>query len=202
YPSITKNVNSPGDILNLDSVLNTYLQNSKLQNSTGFLLKAVKVEARATKPSHADHASLTGLSAEPDYLIPGDKFSGCNNVLNCLSTTPSLIYMDNILYLAKSYNAGSRVPVEIYLNGMPVDLLYLQNMQPDGIESVEVFASDGLSGINQRSNTKGVVVINMKEVQKRKLNAQEIKDLFPPTNIMKFMPKGYSVERRFYVPKY
>jgi len=203
FPAIDTNINSPDEILNLDSALSTYLQNNKLQNSSGFLLKEVAVEGRTAKrPSHSDHASLTGLSMQADYLIKGEQFAGCSNLLSCLSTTLGLTYVDNILYLSRAYNAGSRLPVEIYANGMPVDISYLYSIQPEGIESIEVFNDDGLTGINQRSNTQGVVVINMKEVKKVKMTRQEIKDLFPPTNIMTFSPKGYSVERQFYVPKY
>jgi len=203
FPAIDSNINAPDEILNLDSALSTYLQNNKLQNSSGFLLKEVAVEGRAAKrPSHSDHASLTGLSMQADYLIKGEQFAGCNNLLSCLSTALGLTYVDNTLYLSRAYNSGSRLPVEIYANGMPVDISYLYSIQPEGIESIEVFNNDGLTGINQRSNTQGVVVINMKEVKKVKMTRQEIKDLFPPTNVMNFSPKGYSVERQFYVPRY
>jgi hypothetical protein len=48
-----------------------------------------------------------------------------------------------------------------------------------------------------------VVVINLKETPRgQQLSRQEFSELFSPTNIMKFMPKGYSVERVFYVPRY
>jgi len=203
FPSPDKNVNAPNEILNLDSALDTYLKNNKLQNSSGFLLKEVKIEGRAAKkPSHSDHTALSGLNMQADYLIQSEQLTGCNSLLTCLSGAIGLIYIDNNLYLSKAYNAGNRLPVEIYANGMPVDVNYLHGLQPEGIESIEVFSNDGLSGINSRSNTMGVVVINMKEIKKVKMSAQDIKDLFPPTNVMTFKPEGYSVERQFYVPKY
>src|SRR5690606_24009850 len=203
FPSPERKVYAPDDILNIDSALSTYLANNKAQLSSGFLLKEVAIEGRSAKrPSHSDHASLTGLSMQADYLIKGDQFAGCNNLLTCMSTVMGLTYLDNTLYLTRAYNSGSRLTVEIYANGMPVDISYLYSIQPTGIESIEVFNDDGLTGINQRSNTQGVVVINMKEVKTVKMTKQEIKDLFPPTNIMTFTPKGYSEERQFYVPKY
>lgn len=203
YPALSKNINAADELLNIDSVLGTYLENSKLQNSTGFLLKEVQIEGRIKKPSHTDHSALTGLAMLADFTTEGDQLSGCTILINCLSTVMGLTYVDNFLYITRTYNSGNRVPAEIYVGGMPVDINYLHNLQTSGVESIEVFLNDGLTGINQRSNTSGVVVINLKETPKgQQLSKQEFNELFPPTNIMKFMPKGYSVERAFYVPRY
>lgn len=203
YPALSKNINAPDELLNIDSVLATYLDNSKLQNSTGFLLKEVQVEGRIKKPSHTDHSALAGLAMLADFTTEGDQLSGCTMLINCLSTIMGLTYIDNFLYLTRSYNSGNRIPVEIYVGGMPVDVNYLHSLQTSGVESIEVFLNDGLTGINQRSNTNGVVVINLKETPRgQQLSRQEFSELFSPTNIMKFMPKGYSVERVFYVPRY
>lgn len=204
FAAIDKNINAPDEILNIDTKLDTYLENSRLQNSTGFLLKEVQVEGRtAPKPSHRDHSALTGLSMMADFTTEGDQLGGCNNLINCLSTVMGLTYVDNTLYLSRTYNAGSRIPAEIYVSGMPVDVSYLHSIQPSGIESIQVFLDDGMTGINQRSNTSGVVVINLKEVKKGvQISRQELRDLFPPSNILKFNPKGYSVDRVFYVPRY
>ena len=203
YPAITKNVKAPAEILNIDSALGVYLDNSKLQNSTGFLLKEVAVEGRqAKKPSHTDHSALSGLSMMADHTTEGDQLAGCSNLLNCLSTVLGLTYVDNQLYVSRSYNSGNRAPAEIYVDGMPVDLSYLYSLQPSGISSIQVFQDDGLTGINQRSGTSGVVVINMKEVKKQTISRQELSDLFTPSSILKFHPKGYSEDRVFYVPRF
>lgn len=202
YPTISKNINTPDNVLNLDSMMAAYLENSRIQNSGGLMLQEVQVESKAKKPSHRDHSALTGLNMQADYTTEGSQLIG-NNLLNSLSSIMGLTYIDNILYLSRAYNSGNRRPVEIYVSGMPVDVTYLQSIQPSGVESIEVFQDEGMSGINQRSNTLGIVVINLKEVKKGvSLSKQELKDLFPPSNTMKFNPKGYSVERAFYVPKY
>src|SRR5690606_14807589 len=130
----------PEDILNIDSALSTYLANNKAQLNEGFLLKEVAIEARpARRPSYKDHSSLTGLSMQPDYTTKGEQLAGCTNLLTCMSTALGLTYVDNMLYLSRAYNSGSRVPVEIYANGMPVDISYLVSIQPQGVESIEVF---------------------------------------------------------------
>lgn len=203
FPSIVQNINEADELLNIDSALQTYLKNNRMMNSTGFLLREVAIEGRqARKPSHRDHAALTGLSMQPDYTIQGSNLGGCNNLLNCVSGMMGLTYVDNMLYLSTVYNSGGRVPVEIYVNGMPVDVTYLYGVEPTMVESIEIFKDDGLTGINQRSNTMGVVVVNMKEVKTEKLTAQQIKELFPPSNMLTFNPKGFAEERQFYVPKY
>lgn len=203
FPAPEKSVNTPANLLNIDSALATYLQHNQLQNSSGFLLREVAVEGRAARrPSHRDHSALSGLAMQADHTVPGDQLKGCNNLLNCLSSSLGLTYVDNVLYLTRAYNSGNRLPVEIYANGMPVDVYYLQGLQPEGIESIQIFNDDGMTGINSRSNTMGVVVINMKEVKKVQISKAELKELFPPSNIMKFRPAGYEEERQFYVPVY
>lgn len=42
----------------------------------------------------------------------------------------------------------------------------------------------------------------MKEIKKVKLTKDQLKELFPPNNVLTFKPKGYDEERHFYVPKY
>ncbi|MFC5283008.1 carboxypeptidase regulatory-like domain-containing protein [Pedobacter alpinus] len=203
YPAITRNINSPANIINLDSFLNTYLKNSKIEHRGEFMLQEVVVKGTATvkKPSHADHSALSGLNMMADRQVQGDQLVGCAILTNCL-TSAGLTFVDQQLFLTRSYNQGNRTPVEIYANGMPVDVNYLFSISPSGIESIEVFNTDGISGINQRTNTLGVVVINMKEIVKVKISKDQLKELFPPTNVLTFKPKGYDAERRFYVPKY
>jgi hypothetical protein len=86
---------------------------------------------------------------------------------------------------------------------MPVDFNYLNNVNPADVESVEVFLTDGLSGINKMNNTNGVLVVNAKKVVKPKMSREQIKELLAPQNsAVNFMPKGYNMARVFYSPKY
>lgn len=202
YPSLIRNINKPDNVLNMDSFMSAYLANSKIERRSAFMLQEVVVKADAVKkPSHSDHSALSGLNMQADREISGDQFEGCNILTNCLSMA-GLTYIDYQLYLSKTYNQGNKTPIEIYVDGMPVDVNYLLSIEPKGIASIEVFNNDGLSGINQRSNTLGVVVVNMKEIKKVKMSKDQLKELFPPNNVLTFKPKGYSEERKFYVPKY
>lgn len=203
YPSLIRNINSPDNVLNMDSFMSTYLANSKIERRSAFMLQEVVVKSSAVvkKPSHSDHSALSGLSMQADREVSGDQFEGCNLLTNCLSIA-GLTYIDYQLYLSRTYNQGNKTPIEIYVDGMPVDVSYLLSIDPKGIANIEVFNNDGLSGINQRSNTLGIVVVNMKEVKKVKISKDQLKELFPPNNVLTIKPKGYSPERSFYVPKY
>lgn len=202
YPSLYANINAPDDILNIDSAFSTYLKYSRIEHQSAFMLKEVVVKSQAVKKvTHNDFSALTGLNMMADREVSGTQLQGCRLLTDCLSSA-GLTYIDHMLYLTRTYNQGIKVPVEIYVNGMPVDVNYLTSVEVSGVESIEVFNSDGLTGINKRSNTSGVVVVNMKEVKKSYLNKDQLKDLFPPTNVLTFSPKGYSVERQFYAPKY
>ncbi|MBC7653416.1 MAG: carboxypeptidase regulatory-like domain-containing protein [Oligoflexus sp.] len=202
FPSIYKNSNSSEDVLNIDSALETYLKNSKIEHQSAFLLREVVVKASATKKiDHTNYSALTGLSSIADRQVDGAQFQNCNIILNCLNVA-GLTFQDQQLYLTRNYSQGLKVPIEIYVNGLQVDVNYLASLDGKGIDNIEVFNNDGLTGINRLNGTSGVVSINMKELKKTPVTKDQLKDLFPPNNVLTLKPKGYSVERQFYNPKF
>ncbi|MBD3748454.1 MAG: carboxypeptidase regulatory-like domain-containing protein [Sphingobacteriales bacterium] len=202
YPAVYPNVNAPDEIVNLDSALSTYLKSSRLEHNSAFYLQEVVVKSAAVKkPSHEDYAALTGLNPQADREVPGAQLNACAQLTNCLSAA-GVTFDDNQLYLTRTYNQGLKVPIAIYVGEMPVDVNYLNTLNPKEISSVEVFNNDGLSNINRSSGTSGILVINMLVQKKVSFSKTQIKDLFAPTNILSLTPKGYAVERHFYVPKY
>lgn len=201
----SRNPQSPDEVLNIDSTLNTYLQNSKRQYFNGRTLKEVTVKGvlNVKKPSHLDFPALTGLSMMPDQVIQGDKLMQCGMFLTCLQgSLLGLTYVDNNLYVRRDYQNGNKTPVQVFVNGTPVDINYLNSLQATDIESVEVFLKDELSGINRTYNTNGVLVVNMKKVVKKKISMKDLEDLLPQPSVVKFVPKGYTNSRVFYSPKY
>lgn len=205
FPSIKKNVNSPDEILNIDSILDPYLQNSQKQyRMTSQMLQEVVIRATAiAKPSHADYPALSGLSPQPDHLIQSDRFAGCNVMLNCLQTSATgLTFAENNFFVTRVYNSGLKVPVQIFFNGMPVDVSYLNNVVPSDVESVEVFLKDDLGIVSRTYGTNGILVINSKKTAKTPVTAEALKKLFPPNNVLTFNPLGYLKSREFYSPKY
>lgn len=206
FPALSKNINVPDEKLNIDSVLAPYLDNSKRQyRMVTQMLQEVVVKATAIKKaSHLDHPALSGLATVPDHLIEADRFQGCTVFLNCLqSAATGLTYVDNNFFVSRVYNSGLRVPVQIFYNGMPVDVNYLNNIIPSDVDNVEVFLKDELGMISRTYNTNGILVINSKKIPKGSaLSAEDLKKLFPQSNVLTFNTQGYIKSREFYIPKY
>jgi len=207
WPALVKNINSPDNVQNIDSTLSIYLKNTKRQYAGTRMLKEVVIVAKSEvkKPSHTDYPELTGLSPQPDHVVSGIQLSGCNFLLDCLKGAAfGFTYDNNNFYLSRDYNQGKKsTPAAIYYNGMPVDVNYLENIDPKTVESVELFNDDGLSSINKMSNTKGVIVVNGKPVPKgEKISLSQLRDMMPQYNIITINPLGYVRAKEFYVPKF
>jgi hypothetical protein len=204
-PPSTQYINPVGAIANIDSTLKPYLQNAKKQFSSRNLKEVViKSESTVKKPSHEDYPALRLLNADPDHLIPGERFKDCNQFVNCLITAAmGLTTENNNLYVTRDYNSGKKVPVQIYVDGMPVDYNYLYNVNSNAVESVEIFTKDGLSGINRSTGTNGVLVVNMKKQPKgEKITKDQFLDMLPKFNVVEYIPGGYNITREFYSPRY
>ncbi|WP_411275315.1 carboxypeptidase regulatory-like domain-containing protein [Daejeonella sp.] len=204
-PRLTKNVNAPDEVLNIDSILNPYLQNSERQYrmSTQMLQEVVVRAAPIKKISHADFPALSGLSMLADHLIDGERFKGCNVMLNCLQGAASgLTFADNTFYVTRVYNSGLRVPVSIFLDGMQIEATFLNNIVPSEVESIEIFLRDDLGLVNRTYGTNGVLSIYSKKDAKKSVTADDLKKLFPPNNVLTFTPQGFIKSREFYSPKY
>lgn len=205
-PGVTRITNLPDEKLNIDSAMRPYLENSKRVFNNTHQLKEVVIKAAPApkRLGHLDQPALTGLSPEPDHVIDGERFAGCNFFVNCLqSFAMGVTYVDNNFYVTRAYNAGQKTPMAIYVDGMPVDESYVQSVQASEVESVEIFFNDGLSGINRRDNTNGVLVINKKKAPKGKpMKLADLQKLLPPPYQVEFTPRGYNLTKEFYSPKY
>ena len=205
FPEIDKDVNAPDEVLNIDSVLSPYLQNSKRQYQSSQMLEEVVIKSTAiAKTSHKDYPALSGLGMVADHMIDGSRLQGCNTLLNCLKTAAmGLTYAEENFFVTRVYNSGLKVPVQIFYNGMPVDPIYLNSIQPADVDNIEIFLKDELGTVNRTYNTNGVLVINGKKTPKGKpVTAEELRKLFPPDNVITFNPLGYLKSREFYSPKY
>jgi len=203
----TINVNTPNGVANIDSAMNSYMENSKKIAANSHVLKEVVIKSTVVekKPSHLDYPSLTGLSMDPDQTISGDRFSACPFIAECLQSAAfGLTYIDYKLYVSRSYNQGDKRQVSIYYNGMAVDYNFLQTLKSEEVENIEVFMNDGLSGINKMDNTNGVVVINGKVVKHTQMSKEDIKAILAAQQYgtQNLIFRGYTQPRVFYSPKY
>lgn len=202
---ISKILNSPDEILNIDSVLNPYLKNSKIQYSNLHILKEVVIRDTKITPkvSHKDFGSLSSLSSEPDHLIRGSQLKDCSNVLDCIKVLAiGMTFDENNFYVLRDFTQGKKIPAQVFVKGMPVDVNFLFTLSPDAIESVEIFVKDELGLVNSAYNTNGAIVVNLKKVETTKVSLRDLEQLIPPKNEVTFMPKGYAVVRTFYLPRY
>lgn len=204
FPEVTSNPDIGTEVLNIDSTLSAYLDNSKKQYSNLRTLKEVKITgATIKKPSHADHPALSGLSSIPDHQLNGDRFKDCNDLLTCLkSMALGLTFDTDKFYVSRDYQQGNRTPVQIFINSAPVDAFNLNSVMPADVESVEIFLRDQLGITFKNYNANGILVINTKKVPKSNMSLSDLKKMMPEPNTMKFIPKGYTKVREFYAPKY
>ena len=71
-----------------------------------------------------------------------------------------LTYTENNFYVTRVLNSGLKVPVQIFLNGMPVDASYLNSVQTADVDNVEIFLKDDMGLVSRTYNTNGILVIN------------------------------------------
>lgn len=204
-PDVKGNPNIATEVSNIDSTLSAYLDNSKKQYSNLRTLKEVKItSAPVKKPSHTDHAALTGLSMMADHQIDGARLQDCNDLLTCLkSMAMGLTWDDANFYLTRSYMQGDKsTTVQVFINGNPVDAISINSVSPKDVESVEIFTQDQLGLVFKNYNCNAVMVINTKKIEKSNISLADLKKMMPQSNMLKFSPKGYSKVREFYAPKY
>ena len=122
----------------------------------------------------------------------------------CLQTAAmGLTYEQEYFYVTRDYNAGSRVPVQVFLNGMPVDVHALHTVTPAEVESIEIFTRDDLGTVNRTYQTNGVLVVHTKKKPEgEKLSLADLEKLIPKSNVVTFKPLGYVKQKEYYAPKY
>lgn len=193
-------------VQNIDQNLQAYLDNSKKEFRTSNLIEEVVVTKRVeNKQTSKDFSALSGLSM-PEHRIDGSRFAGCNVLSMCLNTMLTGITYDTNTqkyYITRNYNQGSRVPVQFFLNGMPIDEPSLNAIQVPEIESVEIFLRDDLGTVRNLYQNDGVVsIITKKEKKQPRMTLAQIEAMLPKSNVIDFYPLGYIKERKFYTPKY
>jgi len=209
FPAIDKgNPYASDNMPNIDLTMKPYLTNSKNEYRTSILIDEIKVTGVQKKlVTSKEFSALSGLSM-PEHRIEGDRLSGCNVLTMCLNTILTGITYDSQTmkyYITRSYNQGGRVPVQFFLNGMPIDEPSLNSIQTAEIEAIEIFLRDDLGTVSRMYQNDGVVSIMTKKNDQKKqprMSLAEIESILPKTNIVDMEPLGYVKERKFYMPKY
>ena len=207
FPGIDTTAYRANDLLNIDKALAAYLDNSRNEYRTSILLEEVEVTA-SSRPSfsHKDYPAISGLGMA-DHQISADRLKGCNNLIMCLQTALTGITYDSqnqLFYITRDYNAGGRIPVQFFVNGMAMDVPALNGIMPAEVEGIEIFLRDELGTVSRMYQNNGVVSIYTAKKQEKgpRMSLSQIEALLPKSNIIDLTPLGYIKERKFYTPKY
>ncbi len=209
FPGIDQgNPYASDNVQNIDQEMKAYLNNSKNEYRTSILIDEVQVTGVQRKMvTSKEFSSLSGLSM-PEHRIEGERLSGCNVLTMCLTTMLTGITYDNQTlkyHVTRNYNQGSRVPVQFFLDGMPIDEPALNSIIPSDIEAIEIFLRDELGTVSRMYQNDGVVSIMTKKKDQSKqprMSLAEIESMLPKTNVIEMVPLGYVKERQFYSPRY
>lgn len=207
FPAVDDNALWADAEINIGRAFQSYLDNSRNEYRTSILIEEVEVVARASASvSHRDYPALSGLGMA-DHNIGPDRLRGCNVLLMCLQTALTGITYDaqsQLFFITRDYNAGGRIPVQFFINGMPVDVQSLNSIMPAEVLGIEIFMRDELGIVSRTHQNNGVVSIYTQNDHKPapRMSLAEIEALLPKSNVVDLTPLGYVAKRTFYAPKY
>lgn len=207
YPAVDQNTYWADGELNIDLLMEPYLSNSRRVFRTDVLIDEVQVTATPSMSrSYKEYPSLSGLNMA-DHQINAERLQGCNNLLICLQTMLTGITYDSrdqLFYISRDYNMGGRIPVQFFVNGMPMDVVALGGIMPHEVEGIEIFLRDELGVVSRTYQNNGVVSIYTTKPAEAgpRMSLAEIERLLPKANVVDLNPLGYVRQYSFYVPKY
>ncbi|TSD66218.1 carboxypeptidase regulatory-like domain-containing protein [Inquilinus sp. KBS0705] len=205
YTPPTHNPNALDAVANIDSLYKPYMLNSKKRYDNLHILKEVTIKSTSAvkKASHDDYPGFAGLPMQADQTITGERVKDCNDLRQCLpSLLLGLTADETNVYFAANYTKPDKKPIQIFLNGKPIDYSYLSTQNPKMVETIEVFKKDGFSGANKTYDSDGLIFINMKKIVSTKISLAEFQEMLPKGNLLNFTAQGYTVSKEFYSPKY
>ncbi|MBB2151057.1 carboxypeptidase-like regulatory domain-containing protein [Pedobacter gandavensis] len=196
---VTKSKNT-GDIeINVNEALSGYLKQSNNyfddQSKRGILqrtlqLKEVKITQQKEQAKNSQNLNGAGRA---DAIITAEQLSTCTTLSMCLQgRVAGLTIMNGKAYLMRN---GGRIPMAIVLDGMRLEDADLDIVNVNDIETVEVLKSIGNTAIYGSGGSGGVLVITTKR------GVGDYSSTITPGLIV-FNPKGYTIPKEFYSPKY
>ncbi|WP_129718366.1 TonB-dependent receptor plug domain-containing protein [Pedobacter sp. SYP-B3415] len=195
---VTKNKNT-GDIeVNVNTSLAGYLTANEryiqeLERS-GRLQRTItldQVNIVEKKNPARNSANLNG-PGRADFVLTADKLTACATLSQCLQgRLPFVLFRNGIPYSTRTPNT----PMLIVLDGMQVEGDFLDNINPNDVETIEVLRTIGNLAIYGSRGGGGILVITTKRGDGARTNT------FVP-GIVTFTPKGYSMVREFFSPDY
>lgn len=194
---ITKNPNT-GDIeVNVNEAIQGYIRQSEdyfndlakrglLQRT--FLLDQVNIVQKKQEKSNSTNLNGAG---QADLVIGAKDLNRCVTLSQCLQgRVAGLMIREGKAFLLRNGNT----PMQVYVDGMMLEPDFLDQINPNDIETVEILKSVNYTALYGFNGSGGVIIITTKR------GGGAISTYAP--GITTFTPKGYYAMREFYSPKY
>jgi len=197
---VTRNKNTGDIVVNVNEAISAYVQKSEnyfdeltkrgmLQRTV--LLKEVNI---VEKRNPAKNSTNLNGAGNADAIITADQLTTCITLEQCLQgRVAGLIFQGGIPYLTR---AGGRQPVQVILDGMYVEPDFIDAINIQDVETVEVLKSASNLAIYGSRGGGGILIITTK----RGGGNYNYSSYAP--GIITVTPKGYSYSREFYSPSY
>lgn len=197
-PQITRSRNFPGISLNVDDITRGYLASRRDDISEmlkyglykrNILLDAVTVVERRVTQNNSSNLNGAGRA---DYVLDNEKIARFATIEQALITVPGVIVRAGIPYSTRSPNT----PMQIILDGMPMDTDILQSIIPADVQNIEVLRTIGYTSIYGMRGGGGVLLITTRRGDANYINT------LPAPGLVIDKPKGYTKTRVYYSPNY
>ena len=196
---VTKNKNSADIEVNVNNSLMKYIKESdnyfNEMTRLGLLERTIKLDevTITEKRNPAKNSANLNGAGRADFIMTADDLSTCITLSQCLQgRLPGVMFQGNVPYLMRSQNT----PMSIILDGMRVEPEFLDNIVPSDVESIELLKTIGNTAIYGSQGGGGVIVITTKRG-----GGTSSYNRYAP-GVVTMSPKGFSVSRAFYSPKY
>lgn len=199
YQIVTKNKNSADVDVNVNNTLMKYIKESDNYfnelTRLGLLERTIKLDEVVVTEKRivAKNSSNLNGAGNADFVLGAKDLQSCVTLSQCLNgRLPFVVFRGGIPYSTRSLNT----PMTIMLDGMEVDGEFLDNLNANDIETIEVLRSVANTAIYGSRGGGGVLVITTKR------GGSEVSYNNYAPGIVVLNPKGFAASREFYSPKY
>src|SRR5690606_23909402 len=151
-----------------------------------------EVVVRRSRPKVSENSSYLNGAGRADQVLTEEDLSTCPTLEMCLNGRLLGVYFEN----GEPYSTRSRAPMQVFLDGMPVDSGFFNTLNVADIESVEVLRSAMYTSIYGSMGANGVIIITSK-TGKSALNVSS-----EPKGLITISPRGFAEAKQYYSPKY
>lgn len=200
-----ENLIQQGVLANTPQLLN-YLKSTQkrfdeLENgilNKTIMLQEVKInDKRAADKYYVKNSSKLG-NGTADHVIRKEKLNKLIRLIDAFYGMAGIEVKDDMVFRvgrATSITRYNGVPMQIMVNGHPIDWNYFGKLNPADVEAIEVMTSGPNIAIYGNDGFWGVIEITMKYGPDD--NAFKFTD-----NVSRIAINGYAVSRQFYSPMY